>query len=92
MSIDALVTVYHYEDGSGRLGLSGENRGVKELSYKKAPYEVTSLNGLQIWGDSNKIYLGEKKIADRDSYTTITFVDDISFRNAVREYKEKYSQ
>lgn len=75
MSIDAIVeTVYHNEDGSGRLGLTGDDRGQSNLYFDTAPHDVTALNGRHIWGGSESILCGEVKLANRIGYTKIAFV------------------
>lgn len=93
MSIDARVrAVIHKENGGGRLMLEKRrvrhagSPGQSELCYDDAPYEVTSLNGTEIWGSDSTIMLGENKIADRDGYTGLKFVDRETFKGAVREY------
>lgn len=100
MSIDANVAyVECREDGSGSLhlcdrqspdfsqkpGIAGQSR----LHFSAAPYEVTALNGLPIWGSSGQVLLGERKIADRLTYTRIAFVSDDEFKNAVTLYHQK---
>lgn len=100
MSIDATVVyVETKEDGSGALHLcdrvgSVEGRrdgiaGQRTLRFDKAPYEVTALNGLNIWGGSSKIILGDSTIAKREGYTRIVFVDDDAFRAAVMTYHQR---
>lgn len=79
MSIDARIKyVRHNEDGSGSLVLEPSNptacAGQSELHYDKAPEEVASLNGRQIWGGSSSIMLGETEIAKRIGYTRIEFI------------------
>lgn len=99
MSIDARVeTVVLNENGSGRLKLvdrpatrPGENPGIAgqtSLHFDKAPAEVTALNGLNVWGGSDVLMLGERQIARREGYGGIEFVGDEEFRRAVREYHE----
>lgn len=98
MSIDARVeTVIHNEDGSGELRLidrparKGGTPGVagqRVLSYSKAPYTVTSLNGCDVWGGSGQLILGDRKIADRQGYTHIKFVSDEEFTDACVEYRK----
>ena len=80
MSINAIVkTVYHNEDGSGRLSLEGEERGQDVLHFDTAPHDVTALNGRQIWGGANSILYGEVELAKRDGYTRIVFtVESVS--------------
>ncbi len=100
MSIDARVqTVIHNEDGSGELKLidrparrQGDTPGIagqKRLSYDSAPYEVTALNGLDIWGNDSRIMLGDKEIAVREGYTRIRFLDSETFKAARYEYNLK---
>jgi hypothetical protein len=97
MSIDAQVqTVIVNEDGSGELRLIDRParrpgdypgcRGQSVLQYKTAPEEVTALNGLCIWGGSETIMLGDRKIADRIGYVRIAFVESEAFKAAVTEY------
>ena len=96
MSIDArVIAVIHNEDGTGRLVLidrpakPGKVPGIKgqgSLYYDTAPYTVTSLNGLDIWGGDNSIMLGDMEIAKRKGYTKIVFTDDETFKEAVRKY------
>jgi hypothetical protein len=74
VSINAIVqSVHHNEDGSGKLILSGEERGQNSLSFDSAPHDVTCLNGRQIWGGDSCILVGEQRIADRVGYTKIQF-------------------
>ncbi len=100
MSIDAQVeTVYHNEDGSGRLKLidrpkrrPGDTPGIAGqncLYFETAPHEVTALNGLNIWGGSGEIMLGEREIAKRRGYESIEFVDAEAFKAAVTEYHRR---
>ncbi len=93
MSIDANVAfVECKEDGSGTLHLCDRVpnglRGQSRLSFDAAPYEVTALNGLPIWGGSSQIMLGDKEIAKRLGYTRISFSERESFLEAVRLYHE----
>jgi len=74
MSINAIVTVHHNEDGSGHLALEGEERGQPALHYDAAPHDVTALNGRQVWGGADILLYGETKIAERIGYTRIRFV------------------
>jgi hypothetical protein len=90
MSIDARVDrVEVFPDGSGKLYLrdrptvrSGSTLGIAGqdlLSFDKAPEDVGSLEGKDIWGSDNLIMLGEQRIARRDGYTGIVFeVDSIA--------------
>lgn len=99
MSIDASVAyVECKEDGSGTLHLvsrDGSDRniaGQPRLYFASAPYEVTALNGLNVWGGGTQLMLGEHQIARRDGYTRIVFVDDAAFREAVAAYHQKRQQ
>jgi hypothetical protein len=87
MSIDARVDrVEVYSDGSGKLYLRdrpavrpGSTPGIAGqavLFFEKAPEDVGSLEGKDIWGSDNIIMLGEQRIARRDGYTGIVFVVD----------------
>jgi hypothetical protein len=99
MSIDARVRAVHFnEDGSGKLNLIDRPAhpggtpgcaGQSALHYDRAPHEVTALNGLDIWGGSEEIILGDIRIAKRVGYTRIEFVDDETFKRAVTEYHKK---
>lgn len=99
MSIDASVAyVECHEDGSGVLHLgdrvvgSGKSAaiiGQPRLLFTTAPYEVTALNGLPIWGGAAQIMLGDRKIATREGYTRITFVEREPFLAAVAEYHQR---
>jgi hypothetical protein len=73
MSINAIVTVHHNEDGSGRLDLEGEERGQSALYFDAAPEDVTALNGRQVWGGADKLLYRQAVIAERDGYTQIRF-------------------
>lgn len=91
MSIDANVAYVELkEDGSGTLHLCDRvpegSRGQSRLHFDAAPYEVTALNGLEIWGGSGQIMLGDKEIAKRDGYTKISFIEREPFLAAVTEY------
>lgn len=91
MSIDANVAyVECHEDGSGTLHLCDRipegSRGQSRLHFETAPYEVTALNGLSIWGGASQIMLGDKQIATREGYTKISFTERDAFLEAVRLY------
>lgn len=84
MSINAVVrAVICNEDGSGKLLLDGEEKGQNALYFDAAPYEVTALNGKQVWGGDAMLMHGETKIADRKGYTGIVFVDGDTFKAAI---------
>jgi hypothetical protein len=100
MSIDAVVkTVIINEDGSGELQLidrparRGQNDGIKgqaSLHFDHHPEEVTALNWLPIWGGAGEIMLGDRKIAIRQGYTWIKFVDRDKFVSAIVEYNQRH--
>jgi hypothetical protein len=98
MAIDASVSyVELHEDGSGVLhlcdriddgrakGLSGQPR----LHFDDAPFEVTALNGLHVWGGATQLMLGDTAIATRIGYTKISFNERDVFLSAVAEYHRK---
>lgn len=99
MSIDAQVDfVMHNEDGSGELRLIDRPAhpggvpgiaGQRALSFDKAPHSVTSLNGLDVWGGSSSLMLGDIEIARREGYTKIVFHDDATFTAACVAYRQK---
>ncbi len=100
MSIDARVDwVKINEDGSGELVLKdrpaigqGGSPGIagqKSLRFEQAPEEVTALNGMDIWGNSKNIMLGDVEIATRIGYTQIAFVARPWFLAAVDRYGQK---
>jgi len=94
MAIDALVAyVECQEDGSGTLHLCDRvpngSRGQSRLHFDTAPYEVTALNGLPIWGGSEQIMLGEREIAKRLGYTHISFIEREPFLDAVTEHHRR---
>lgn len=91
MSIDANVAfVEVHEDGSGTLHLCDRkpegSRGQSRLHFVTAPYEVTALNGLEVWGGDGQIMLGRREIAKRHGYTRISFIEPEAFKAAVAEY------
>jgi hypothetical protein len=91
MAIDAFVAfVETREDGSGTLHLCDRipegSRGQSRLSFVTAPHEVTALNGLEVWGGSTQIMLGDTRIADRIGYTHISFIEREPFLVAVANY------
>ncbi|CEF48244.1 unnamed protein product [uncultured bacterium] len=98
MSIDARVdSVIRYEDGGGELRLidrparPGGVPGIKGQSllwFHTAPHEVTALNGLDIWGGSSTLMLGDIAIARRDGYAHIVFCDRETFLIAVERYHQ----
>ena len=102
MSIDAQVrTMILNEDGSGRLDLIDRPArrggvpgiaGQRSLDFSSAPHEATALNGLNIWGGSNSIMLGDVEIAERYGYTRIKFHDGETFKDAVAKYHAKRLQ
>lgn len=94
MAIDAYVAyVECKEDGSGTLHLCDRvpegSRGQSRLHFTTAPYEVTALNGLPIWGGASQIMLCETEIAKRDGYTRISFTEREQFLAAVAEYHRR---
>lgn len=94
MSIDAKVQdIYLEKDGTGELVLSGrksgEHPGQTKLKYQKAPYNIMGLKGLDIWGDSANIMLGNTKIARRLGYTRIEFINDDALNYALELNKIK---
>jgi hypothetical protein len=91
MAIDAQVAYVELkEDGSGTLHLCDRipngSRGQSRLHFDTAPYEVTALNGLPVWGGSEQLMLGETEIAKRIGYTKISFNERGWFLFAVAEY------
>lgn len=93
MSIDANVAFVELnENGSGTLHLCDRvpegSRGQSRLHFSTAPYEVTALNGLSIWGGDSSIMLGNKEIAERRGYTQISFIEREPFLAAVAEYHQ----
>lgn len=91
MSIDANVAYVEVnEDGSGIVHLCDRvpegSRGQSHLSFEASPSEVTALNGLRVWGGAGMLMLGNLKIADRNSYTRISFVDRDTFLKALAAY------
>lgn len=99
MSIDARIDfVVCNEDGSGELQLIDRParpggvpgiRGQGALFFDKSPHEVTALNGMDIWGGSGEVILGDIKIADRLGYGPIAFVADDKFKSALTAYKKR---
>jgi hypothetical protein len=103
MSIDARVDIVIVkEDGSGFLSLidrpkrwTGDHTGCcgqGALIFDAAPEEVTYLNGMDIWGGSSEIVLGDLRIAERLGYTRIRFVDRDRFLEAIRVYNREKRQ
>lgn len=94
MAIDANVAYVELkEDGSGTLHLCDRipngSRGQSRLYFDTAPYEVTALNGLSIWGSDNSIMLCETEIAKRHGYTRISFTERDQFLAAVAEWHRR---
>lgn len=94
MAIDAYVAyVSLNEDGSGTLHLCDRipngSRGQSRLHFATAPYEVTALNGLPIWGGATQIMLSDREIATRDGYTRISFTERESFLAAVAAHHQQ---
>lgn len=94
MAIDANVAYVELrEDGSGTLHLCDRvadgSRGQSRLHFDTAPYEVTALNGLPIWGGAGQIMLYEREIAKRIGYTRISFNEREVFLAAVAEYHRR---
>lgn len=94
MAIDANVAyVELQQDGSGTLHLCDRipngSRGQSRLHFDAAPYEVTALNGLPIWGGDSGIMLCETEIAKREGYTKISFTERDVFLAAVAEYHRR---
>lgn len=95
MAIDAHVAYVELnEDGSGTLHLCDRipngSRGQSRLHFDTAPYEVTALNGLPIWGGASQIMLGDREIATREGYTRISVSDRDQFLAAVTAYHESH--
>jgi hypothetical protein len=91
MAIDANVAYVELkEDGSGVLHLCDRkpegSRGQSRLYFDTAPYEVTALNGLSIWGGASQIMLGDCEIAKREGYTRISFTKRERLLSAVAAY------
>lgn len=91
MAIDAHVAYVELkENGSGTLHLCDRipngSRGQSRLHFEEAPYEVTALNGLSVWGGDSQVMLGQRKIATRHGYTRISFIEREPFLEAVAEY------
>lgn len=91
MAIDANVAYVHLnEDGSGTLHLCDRvpegSRGQSRLHFDAAPYEVTALNGLSIWGGASQVMLGDHEIANRVGYTRIAFIERDRFLSAIAAY------
>lgn len=85
-------TVYRHIH-AGKFGTAPEgSRGQSRLSFDTAPYEVTALNGLEIWGGVSQIMLGDRQIAARDGYTRISFIEREPFLDAVAEYHRRRRQ
>ena len=94
MAIDAHVAYVELkEDGSGVLHLCDRvpngSRGQSRLSFETAPYEVTALNGLSIWGGDSSIMLCDTEIAKRVGYTRISFTEREVFLAAVAEWHRR---
>jgi len=94
MAIDANVAYVELkEDGSGTLHLCDRipdgSRGQSRLYFDAAPYEVTALNGLPIWGGGTFVMLGDEQIARREGYTKISFTERERFLAAVAEYHQR---
>lgn len=91
MSIDARVAYVDLkESGGGALVLCDRvpegSRGQSRLHFRDAPFEVTALNGLEVWGGSSTLMLGTHIIATREGYARIVFVPREAFLEAVRAY------
>ena len=99
MAIDARVEYVKISEGeSGELVLidrpakNAEDRGIRGqsvLKYDTAPYEVTALNGLDVWGSNGLLMLGDAVIARRVGYTHIVFCDSEAFKSAVARYHRR---
>ena len=94
MAIDANVAYVELkQDGSGVLHLCDRipngSRGQSRLHFDTAPYEVTALNGLSIWGGDSSIMLCETEIAKREGYTRISFNEREQFLSAVAEWHRR---
>jgi hypothetical protein len=94
MAIDANVAYVELkEDGSGTLHLCDRvpngSRGQSRLHFAEAPYEVTALNGLAIWGGASSVMLGDIEIAKREGYTRISFNERERFLDAVAAYHKR---
>lgn len=94
MAIDAHVAYVELkEDGSGTLHLCDRvpngSRGQSRLRFDTAPYEVTALNGLPVWGGAGQLMLGEIEIAKRIGYTKISFNEREVFLFAVAEHHKQ---
>lgn len=84
MSIDARVSRVIVElDGKGHLELVDRPKqndgydgiaGQALLTFDFAPDNVVALEGKDIWGGSSEIILGDRKIAERLTYTKIKFI------------------
>lgn len=62
------------------------------MRFQTAPEEVTALNGLDVWGGSDSLMLGDTEIARRMGYTRIEFHPADRFKQAVGEYHRRRRQ
>ena len=80
MSIDAKVELVTYEpDGTATLHLgprtNQDGPGQPQLTVVNPRPHLDALEGSCIWGNASTIMVGDTKLADRLSYTTIRLVE-----------------
>lgn len=95
MAIDARISAVTFvSNGTCRLSLEDRNNhsvaGQVKLYIQNTDNTVReygkSLVGCEIWGGAEKLMLGDKLIANRQSYTVIRLVEN--WVQVVQEYKE----
>jgi hypothetical protein len=96
MSIDARIVEVTAGTAGGALVLAdrpkrraGDTPGIAGqslLRFASARPGVECLAGCDIWGDDSFIMLGAAKIADREGYTRIAFVNEEEFAAALAAY------
>ena len=100
MSIDARVKEVFMGSDGGYLRLEDRPNhaggvpgiaGQSVLRFDAAPDGLLALVGLDVWGGSGEIMLGDVKIASRIGYTRIKFCDAERFALGVAEYRRTHA-
>lgn len=79
-----------HDGGSGILHITVGDSPPLRFYFERAPEGIARLNGLTVWGSSEAVVLGHRRIAVRDGAHHIVFEADDAFRSAVDTYHARY--
>ncbi len=82
MSIDAVVDRVEYTSAGCELHLRGRPQrggkvppGQSMMIVLNPPPHLDVLVGMELWGNSSQIYVGDRYVFDRDGYTRLLLRD-----------------